>query len=67
MAKSQYSADSARDPDVFPCPLMVSSHSRWDASLSVADDGVPGTSHLFAIASLDAPAQAFSTSITSHS
>ncbi len=71
MAESQYSADSAHDPDAFPSslprPLTPSGRSRRDASLSVGSDGDPGIPHPFASFGLDAAADVSFTSITLHS
>ena len=66
MAESQYSADSARDPDAFPRPLMRPGALRRAALLFVANDGDPAARHPFAPVGI-VPAEASFTSITLHS
>lgn len=64
MAGSQYSADSVRDPDLFPRPLMLPCTSRRKGLSPVADDGDPGAWHS---AGIDVSAETVPTSITLHS
>ena len=66
MAKCQYSADSAHDPDVFPRPLMLPGALRRNASPPVAD-GDPAAWHSFAPVGIHLPAEASFISITLHS
>ncbi len=70
MAESQYSADSAHDPDAFPSslphPLTPFGRSRRDASLFVGSDGDPDTQHPFAPVGINVPADVSFTSITLH-
>ncbi|HEX7855341.1 MAG TPA: hypothetical protein VF503_16785 [Sphingobium sp.] len=63
MAESQYSADSTRDPDLFPHPLMPDA-SRPVILAPVADNGDPGAWHPPASLGIDEPTVASPTSIT---
>lgn len=67
MAKGQYSADSAHDPDVFLHPQMLPSASRRNALPAFTDNGDPGARDPVTPVGLDVPANIASTFITLHS